>query len=464
MDSQQLQSFFERVYVISLARRPEKLVQFRDVIAKCGWPFREPVTVEGIDGKHVPHPQWFGDIRMNGAWGAMRSHLGILEKCINERVRSVLVLEDDAIPVDGFADKAKAFIESIPPDWQQIYFGGQTNHYNRREHPDTPVNAQVVVPFSVNRLQCYAVNNTGMRTIYKHLLAQDWQRGHHVDHRIETLHRSRQLRVYAPANEGWLIGQNAGKSDVCGRELPVRFFNKPANANGKTPTVIAVVGQYRGGTSAVAGALHNLGIIMGHKFFGGNVDATPKGCFEAKRLFDVCNACYPEPQFTEGQPFARRVQLLRGWLAGRANEDGPIGAKHPKLCLLIPEMLEAWPGCKFVVVHRPIEESAKSLARFGWFTGKWKPGDLIRMLVEIRDRNIEKMGGLQTSGPNQEGNERVFHLDFSGFLRDTRFALEHLAKFAGIEPIPAQYDAALGIVDPNLHHFQTTSEAEPVAA
>ncbi len=444
MDAIALRDYFDRVCLVNLDRRPDRLAECEKRFVPPAWPFKPPERVRAVDGQLVPWPTWW--TQGGGAWGVFRSHLGIIERCLNEEVANVLILEDDALPIDGFAEKAKTFLESLPKDWQLVYFGGQTNHFSAQQHPPRVVNAQVIVPWSVNRLQAFAMTRDGMAMIYKHLTAHNWNPKHHIDHHLEVLERSRGIKFYAPTE--WLVGQGPGKSDICGRELGVRFFNKACGIQKGPPTVIAVVGPYRGGTSAVAGALHHLGIIMGHQFFTGGQHASPKGCFEAKRLYDICFTCYPEPKFAEGKPRNRRVALLRGWLDGRASEGAVIGAKHPKLCLMVPEMLEAWPGCKLVVVNRPIEESVQSLDKLGWWKQVQRPEDLIRRLVQTRDRDLAKVPP-----------DRVLSIDYGQFLENPKTGLEAVAKFAGIEPTPDQYQKACEHVDRGLKHYTVGAAA-----
>ena len=442
MSPQELRDYFDHVFLINLGRRPDRLEECRARFCSPAWPFKEPERFDAVDGQKVPRPQWW--TQGGGAWGVYRSHMRIIERCLNEDVKKILILEDDAIPVADFATRVDSYLSKLPADWQLAYLGGQTNHYRLAEHPHRVINDQVIVPWSSNRLHAYALTNEGMQVVYKHLTVHRWMPKHHIDHHLEVLERSGGIKFYAPTD--WLIGQGPGKSDICARELPIRFFNKPTKPAG-LPPVVAVVGPYRGGTSCIAGAMHHMGVIMGHQFFTGGQKASPKGCFEAQRLFDICLACYPEPRFVEGKPYNRRVALLKGWLIGRKTEP-IIGAKHPKLCLLIPEMLEAWPGCKLVVVHRPIEESVQSLDKLGWWKPAQQPESLIRRLVETRDKDLAKVP-----------EDRVLHLDYGQFLNDPRSGLEAVAKFVGIDPLPEQYDNACKHVDQGLKHYTTPTAA-----
>lgn len=435
MEAQQLREFFQRCYCINLDRREDRWAEFLGRVKD--WPLAPIERFRAIDGNLVPWPHWW--TQGAGAWGVYLSTLSILQQCLMDDVKSVLVLEDDCLPLDNFREGLPRFLESVPLDWQQIYLGGQ--HLFEMQHPPCKVNEFVDRPYNINRLHAYGLSQIGMRIAFSHLCGRNWGPKHHVDHRFGILQMEQGIVAYTPHD--WLIGQAAGRSDICGRELPVRFWHRRPQTESER-IVVAVLGPYRGGTSAVAGALHHLGIIMGHRFFMGGQAASPKGCFEAKRLYDICLACYPEPSFEVARDYPTRVRLLKEWLQGRSNERR-VGAKHPKLCLMIPEMLEAWPSVKFISVHRPLEESVNSLTDLGWWAGTWKPEDLIRRLVETRDRELAELP-----------EDRVYRLDFREFRSNPRTHLEDIAQWAGIKPLEEQYAKACAHIDPSLIHYEKT--------
>ena len=472
-----IKTYFDRCVVVSLKRTPQRLEAFQKRLDACQWPFSEVLVQRAIDGRRCPPPPWWHN--GNAAWGAKCSHAQAVEQALNDGVQRLLVLEDDAEFVDGFADKATAFVNALPADWELAYFGGQINHYNLKEHPPEKINPHVIRPFSVNRLHAYALTANGLKKVYRHLNRWNWQQGelvtgpkghshwqggHHVDHHLEVLSRNRQIATYAPIEaltEDWLVKQSASYSEILGRHLPSRPFNKA----GTPPLVIAVLGPYRGGTSAVAGALHHLGILMGHKFLNCNDSgkkASPKGCFEAQALFDICLACYPEPKFDAGCAYADRVKLLKRWASGRWGDGAVIGAKHPKLCLMVPEMMEAWPGCKFVIVRRDVTKSIDSLRKLGWWQPTIQPDALINRLIDTRDTALAAVdpnylpGGSRHSiayaAPHIDMSKRIFSIAYDDFIENPSSYLSRVAEFAGIEPTPEHYEKAMAQLDVSLNH------------
>ena len=90
-----LERYFERVVLINLKRRPDRLERVQKILCEAGWPFRSPEIFEAIDGelKSAPAAWKSGP----GAWGCMLSQQAIVEKAISDGVHSLLILEDDVV-------------------------------------------------------------------------------------------------------------------------------------------------------------------------------------------------------------------------------------------------------------------------------------------------------------------------------------------------------------------------------
>jgi GR25 family glycosyltransferase involved in LPS biosynthesis len=114
-----LSHVFERVYVINLPRRKERLDAFFQRIPS-GFPFRQPERYAAVDGGLASPPDWWKG--GNGAWGCYKAHLRILEDSLNNEINSVLILEDDAVCIEGFAEKVQTFWHYLPNDWEMVYW------------------------------------------------------------------------------------------------------------------------------------------------------------------------------------------------------------------------------------------------------------------------------------------------------------------------------------------------------
>ena len=216
--------------------------------------------------------------------------------------------------------------------------------------------------------------------------------------------------------------------------------------------VIAVVGPFRSGTSCVAGTLHNLGISMGLKFIK-SAKFNLKGTFEAQWLQKICKECYEEPNMIEREPKSSRVAKLREWAIGRTKQlaiGSLIGAKHPTLCLMVEDMVEAWPQVRIISVDRPIEESVESGLRTGWLP---TAEQIIPKMVEIRDTVIAA-----TKVP-------TLRVSYHNLLDNPRSVIYQMINFCGISPNKREVDFAVHFVDPALcHHDETKSGGRNVAS
>jgi len=436
--------FFDRCYLVNLERRGDRLAEFQSRIVAQPWPFPAPERWIAVDGKLCPFPPWFKQGK--GAWGCYRSHCQIIERCLNENVQSVLILEDDAVLCEDFATKATEFLSSVPADWDQIYLGGQI--LSREEHPPQRINDQVLRPFNVNRTHAYALSRNGMEIVYRHLHKRNWAPKHHIDHHLGRLHAEAKINVYCPVK--FLVGQAPGETNIGDNANPDHtcghWWNGEKMIEGNIPAVLAVVGPQRSGTSCTAGILHKLGVSMGRQFPPPNKH-NAKGFYEAVHLRRLCWKCYKEPWMKEKNTYAERVKILREWAAGR-KDDGPlIGAKHPTLCMLVPEMLEAWPKLKIITTDRPVEDILASLRKAHWMRNVKDAGirNVTTTMIEKRDADLERL------------KIPALHIPFAELLRDPTAAIDYMIEFAGISPTDEQRAEAIAHVDPKLNHHTAVS-------
>lgn len=214
---------FERTYLINLSRRPDRLERFRETFPACLGEFE---IWPAVDGNKIKAPRWWTN--GPGAWGCYRSHLQVLEKCYQDNVESYIVFEDDAIFRDGFESEFAAFMTELPHDWEMVYFGGQLTSDN--SHPPTKVSDHVYAPYTINRTHCFAVHRRGYEKIYQHVFDK-MKPTAHIDHHLQLLHESGRLKLYCPNR--WLVGQDAGPSDISRNNNSATFWNDPEKATAK---------------------------------------------------------------------------------------------------------------------------------------------------------------------------------------------------------------------------------------
>ena len=248
---------FDRVYVINLKRRPDRLRSFLQRLDACDWPFPRPEVFEAIEGDKVGVPRTF--TQGGGAYGCRSSHLTILQRCLMDDVGSVLVLEDDADVRPGFGDQARQFLAKVPEDWEGILLGGQ--HHS----PPQPIadHRGVVRVQYAQRTHAYAARGNYLRglqerwgdcTVHIDWAMRDWQ--HH-------------FRVYAPCR--WLIGQAGGRSDIRGAEKPAEWWNEPT---GEEPVLVLHAPRH------VMDELRPLGLHNGINRRADGIDQGMPACFD----------------------------------------------------------------------------------------------------------------------------------------------------------------------------------------
>jgi hypothetical protein len=232
---------FDRVVLINLKRRPDRLAAFRRLQAEKGWHLPDPVIFEAIDGNRVGVPPYYG--QGGGAWGCLRSHVTILERAVMDEVVSLLVLEDDLVWHDDAWTRLRSFIAAVPLDWDQLMLGGQ--HMGQRPQEVAPA---VVRCLNCQRTHAYAIRGPALRD----LLKLWYPCRTHIDHIMGPWQRG--WRVYAP--DPFVFGQGPGKSDISGANNPAKFWVPPS---GESPVVHLTA------PPEVARSLRGRGLHMGHR-------------------------------------------------------------------------------------------------------------------------------------------------------------------------------------------------------
>lgn len=192
--------------VISLPTRPERLQRFLTNLP-TDWPFPPPRLQIGV---REPAPPWFG--ASDGAWGCRQSHLQVLRSAWERSVPATLVLEDDAVFADGFAEQWKALSARIPSRASMVMLGGQ------HVRPPVPQGRHLVRCVNTRRTHAYIIRLKAIP-----LLMRTWTDSRfHIDHALLSFLSD--TFTYAPAQ--FIVGQDAGWSDISAKDNPeARFWS-----------------------------------------------------------------------------------------------------------------------------------------------------------------------------------------------------------------------------------------------
>jgi len=430
-NSTMLENVFEEVYVINMPRRTDRWEQFSQQLPE-DWPFKKPVRYEALDGGIVSPPAWWNGGA--GAWGCYRTHLRILEDCMNQNISTVLILEDDAVCVEGFREKVELFWSHLPKDWEMVYLGGQ--HIQENLRLPRKLNEWVYMPFNVNRCHCYGFRGRKMlEKAYRHLNnVFDWKVDHHVDHYLGELHKTMEHGLYAPRE--WLLAQSEGQSDISGEKLELRLF--PSAEEIVYPVIhspgIALVGTYFSGINTLAGVMQHLGLFLGGDI-GTPQEPNSPHFFEDAYLGEICRACYSEPWLFEQVSFLDRTNHLRRWggmqCQRKPEQTSYFCGKHPILSLMGKELMEAWNRPKIICMDRPDEESYKAMQTMPW---AWHPTAAKYSFETLR---IARETFFAEEQPD------LLRLSYEQMKSDPVLIVLNLCKFLGISPSGAQKERAI---------------------
>ena len=431
---------FERVACVSLKRRPDRWDRFQTNLPD-DWPFKKVERFNAVDGNRVPAPAWFRP--GSRAWGCYKSHLNILESCLQNGVDSCLFLEDDAVFCEDFSLRVRSFMSQVPDDWGMIYLGGQ--HLNGRQHPPIQIKPDVYIPYDVNRTHAFAVRGQPMmRKLYRHLNAfKDWIDGHHIDHHLGQFHRQRANPVYCPAK--WLVGQAEGRSDICGKNLKSRYFPDAESYQPVNIDFICVLGLHRSGSSCVAMMLHKLGVHMGDQLTGYK---SVRGGGEAADLARICETAMPFPETRLKCRSGELQAKLLDWIRDRQQESDHFnslaGGKYPHLCAF-GSVLETTLKGNMKVIHtsRPLEESIESLVKQEPMQSPRKLTELQKYLWDCKQDFLQKT------------NVPVLSLEYEDILSDPAQVVDRIIRFLDLAPTADQREDAIAHVQPKHRHHSS---------
>ena len=100
---------FEKVIVINLAKRPDRMAQIKAQLDAHKITFER---FEAIDGQ---------ELGITGVQACALSHRGVIEQY--KDAGNVFIFEDDAELNEDFEQLWDVFIANLPDDWQMVYLG-----------------------------------------------------------------------------------------------------------------------------------------------------------------------------------------------------------------------------------------------------------------------------------------------------------------------------------------------------
>lgn len=106
-----LNDIFDRIVVINLDSRPDRLEVFNTQAKKWGIKYERFSAVVANPPSLAP------------TWACKESHKAVIKSAIEDKVKRLFIFEDDALFVDDFNNKFDSFYLELPEDWDMLYLG-----------------------------------------------------------------------------------------------------------------------------------------------------------------------------------------------------------------------------------------------------------------------------------------------------------------------------------------------------
>lgn len=159
-------SFFERLFVINLDHRQDKLDEFK---RECPLMWKDRYRFSAVNGKDIKvDSEILGLFRKNtfgwhaGTMGCAMSHYKIWKQVSLHEYKRVVVLEDDAFFTVS-REQFTSVLECIPDDCDFCYLGGETHDINH-----VKINTHAAIPLSGSyRTTGYVLSSKGAQKLVK---------------------------------------------------------------------------------------------------------------------------------------------------------------------------------------------------------------------------------------------------------------------------------------------------------
>ena len=134
-----INDFFDKVYVINLKSRPERLKLCKQELNKNGIEHEVFEAVIGNPGVEV-HSKYLRN--RPGAVGCLLSHIGVIKNAKKLGLNKILVIEDDVEFCKNFIQVFDKMVKDLPEDWDMFYLGG-SGHVNPNNNVLTEITKNI---------------------------------------------------------------------------------------------------------------------------------------------------------------------------------------------------------------------------------------------------------------------------------------------------------------------------------
>lgn len=152
--------YFDKVYLINLDRRPDRLENFKKEVEKYN--LGEFERIPAVDGTLLDTSKYNSRLK-SGELGLLLTNKIIFEDAVKNNYDKILIVEDDCC----FTDEIKNFDELItylPEDWDMFYMGGNHNTHVGQRPPDK-INEKIVKLHNTYSTHFVGINQRLYQTI-----------------------------------------------------------------------------------------------------------------------------------------------------------------------------------------------------------------------------------------------------------------------------------------------------------
>jgi len=180
-----LNEIFDRIVVINLDSRPDRLEQFDAQAKKFGIKYERFSAVAAHQ-------------KLPATWACKESHLSVIKQAVKDGVKRLFVFEDDALFDDKFDTKFPLFYKELPEDWDMLYLGA----WHIVCHPYKENIVKMVESYSAH---AYGINEHYM---------QDALSSAYKPNPIDIALAAKHPHIKAYCAKPALVGQKPGFSDI----------------------------------------------------------------------------------------------------------------------------------------------------------------------------------------------------------------------------------------------------------
>jgi len=203
-----INNFFDKVYLINLKRRPDKLKTSSDLLKKLNIEFEVFEAVDFCDGIPAdyyiqPVPESFLTKVQPGAFGCLMSHLEIIKDAKEKGYNKIFIFEDDIAADDSFPIQFNTKVKDLPSDWKLFYLGAS----GHTGVPKKPITEHISQTFESFTTGSYGVHSS----IYDRILEEYKTPCRTIDQfYVRAIQQEYNCYVTSPT----IMWQEAGFSDI----------------------------------------------------------------------------------------------------------------------------------------------------------------------------------------------------------------------------------------------------------